>query len=255
MRVFNKRIILMPRTIGWFSSGAASAVAIKISNPDLIVFCDTGSEDEDNKRFMSDCEKWYDRKITVLKNEKFKDTWEVWEKRKYISGIAGAPCTGELKIKPRVSFQKPGDVHIFGYTADSKDIKRAESLRENYPDLTVKTPLIERGIKKAGCLAMIESAGIKPPRVYAMGFPNANCIPCCKATSPAYWALVRRNFPKEFNRMLELSKKLSVRLTKINGERAFIDEIPEDHAITEALAPECDMLCWLAEQELFEIGC
>lgn len=240
----------MGRIVSWFSTGAASAVATKISNPDVIAYCDPGSEDEDNKRFMADCEKWFGKPITILKSDKYEDTWDVWEKRQYICGHAGAPCTGELKIKPRLAFQLPDDIHVFGYTTDSKDIQRAETLRENWPDLHIVTPLIDRGISKAACLAMILKAGIQPPRVYAMGFPNANCIPCCKSQSPSYYALVRKEFPLKFHRMAELSRRLNVRLVKIGKERAFIDEIPPDQSTTEAIAPECDLLCSMAEEEL-----
>lgn len=85
------------RTISWFSCGAASAVATRRAKPDVIAYCETGSEDEDNARFMDDCRAWFGQEITVLRNPDFVDTWEVWGKRKYISGIAGAPCTSELK--------------------------------------------------------------------------------------------------------------------------------------------------------------
>ena len=44
----------MSRTVSWFSCGAASAVATKLSNPDVVAYCDTGSEDYDNKRFFND---------------------------------------------------------------------------------------------------------------------------------------------------------------------------------------------------------
>ncbi|HNI21003.1 MAG TPA: hypothetical protein PLS35_19960, partial [Nitrospira sp.] len=86
--------------------------------------------------------------------------------------------------------------------------------------------------------------------VYAMGFPNANCIPCGKATSPAYWALVRQEFPVQFHRMAGLCRDVGARLTRIDDVRMFIDEIPEGHPVTEAIAPECDFLCSLAEQDL-----
>jgi hypothetical protein len=142
-------------------------------------------------------------------------------------------------------------VHIFGYTADSADVKRAAMLRENWPDLIVETPLIDRGIDKAACLALLAKAGIAPPRTYAMGFPNANCIPCCKATSPAYWALVRKHYPEQFQRMAELSRRLGATLTRIDGERAYIDQVPHDQAVTDPIAPACDMLCQLAERDLF----
>lgn len=244
----------MPRTVCHFSCGAASAVATKLalaSNHDAIaVYAETGAEDSDNLRFLADCEKWFGISVIRLKNPKFRDTWDVWEKRKYIAGVAGAPCTGELKISPRLAFQKPDDIHIFGYTADSNDIRRAEAFRENWPDLQIRTPLIDKGINKAACLSMILKAGIEPPRTYAMGFPNANCIPCCKAQSPDYWALVRREYPMQFKRMDDLSRKLGAKLVKIKGERVFVGDIPEDWPVTEPIAPECDFLCQMAEQDI-----
>lgn len=148
-----------------------------MSSPDVIAYNVTGSEDVDNARFYKDCEKWFGKKITRVESGKFRDTWDVWETRRYLRGQSGAPCTQELKIKPRLQFQRPDDIHIFGYTADRTDVKRAEGFRDHWPDLTVEFPLIERGITKSACLAMIESAGLRLPRVYSMGFPNANCIP------------------------------------------------------------------------------
>ena len=241
----------MSRVVSWFSCGAASAIATLLASPDVIAYCETGSEDFDNARFMHDCERVFGRLITKLRNEKFADTWAVWEERRYIAGNAGAPCTGILKVDPRLHFQRPDDIHVFGYTADSRDVARAEAMREHWPELRISTPLIDKGITKAACLAMLKSLGIQPPRVYAMGLPNANCIPCCKATSPDYWALIRKEFPAEFSRMAKLSRDLGARLTRINGERSFIDEIPDDQPVTQAIAPECDFLCGLAEQELF----
>ena len=199
---------------------------------------------------MDDCSIWFGQEITLLKNPKYKDTWDVWEKNKYISGIAGAPCTKQLKVAPRLAFQKPDDIHIFGYTADSSDVKRAKGLTENWPELKCEFPLIERGLTKASCMSMIEKAGLKLPAIYSFGFPNANCVPCCKAQSPSYWAMVRKHFPDEFKRMAQLSRKLGARLAKLKGERIFIDEVPQDQKLTEPLAPDCDFLCSLAEQDL-----
>lgn len=237
------------RRVSWFSCGAALAIATKLSNPDVIAYCETGSEHPDNKRFMADCEEWFQQEIQIIASEKFKDTWAVWEKRRYISGIKGAPCTSELKVAPRLKFQRDDDIHIFGYTADWRDAQRVDAMRENWPDLTVEAPLVERGVTKAACIEMLRRAGLVEPVTYAMGFPNANCLPCVKATSPAYWALIRKEFPEEFNRMAKLSRELGARLTRIDDERIFIDEIPEDHPTTDPIAPDCDFLCALAEQE------
>ena len=97
---------------------------------------------------------------------------------------------------------------------------------------------------------MLKGAGIRPPLTYALGFPNANCLPCVKATSPAYWALVRKEFPDKFARMVKLSRELDVRLTRINDVRIFIDEIPADFPTTNPIVPACDFLCVLAEKDM-----
>lgn len=237
------------RTVSWFSCGAASAVATKLVTEAMPVYCETGAEHEDNPRFMSDCESWFGKKVERLRSDRYSDTWTLWKERRWLAGPEGALCTIELKVIPRLTFQRPDDIHVFGYTADAPDKKRAEMLRTNFPELTIKTPLIERGLTKAACLAMIEKAGIALPPLYALGFPNNNCIPCVKATSPDYWALVRKVRPIEFARMVDLSRSLGVRLTRINGERAFIDEIPPDWPTTQPIAPVCDFLCHIAEQE------
>ena len=167
-----------------------------------------------------------------------------------MAGIDGAPCTVELKVAPRLAYQRPDDAHVFGYTADANDVARAKRLRANYPELRIQTPLIDRGITKAGCLAMIERAGIALPPMYALGFMSNNCLPCVKATSPSYWNLVRQQFPEQFDRMAKLSRDLDVRLCRIEDERRFIDEIPVDHPTTNPVQPSCDFLCHLAEMDL-----
>ena len=153
-------------------------------------------------------------------------------------------------MKPRLAWQRPDDIHVFGYTADGPDADRAKRLRDNYPELTIRTPLIDRGLTKAACLDMVQRVGIVLPPMYAMGFANNNCIPCVKATSASYWALVRKQFPAEFNRMAKLSRELGVRLCRINDERQFIDEIPADHPTTDPIQPSCDFLCHIAEQDI-----
>lgn len=236
------------RALVWFSCGAASAVAASITLRERrdgveLVYCDTRSEDADSKRFLADVERWLGVKVTIIGSDKYADTWDVWERRNYLSGPSGAPCTRELKVLPRLSFQRATDTHVFGYTADPADVKRAERLRDNNPDMDIETPLIDEGVTKAATLALIESAGIAVPRLYALGFHNNNCMPCVKATSPSYWALVRQERPEEFARIAELSRRKGVRLARVNNERVFVDEIPLDWPTTDPIVPSCDFNC------------
>lgn len=245
----------MTRHIVWID-GVASVMAAAFylqSWPEaLLVTCRTGSEDEDNLRFHDDVQRRLNREIIVLKNEDYEDTMSVWKKKRYISGIAGAPCTGDLKIWPRLQFQQDGDVHVFGYTADGNDQKRYRNFLANYPDLAVVVPLIERGISKANCRALAQDMGLKEPRSYDMGFPNANCLKygCGKATSPGYWALHRIHFPEGHAEMARFSREIGCRLVELNGERIFLDELPADFPPRDPVAPACDFLCHINGQDL-----
>jgi hypothetical protein len=245
----------MSRTLAWFSCGVASATATMLVAYAEPVYCETGSEHPDNERFLADCEKWFGRKVTRIRSERYADTWDVWKKRRYLAGVKGALCTVELKLMPRLAFQRPDDVHVLGYTADREDVNRADRLQANYPELRISTPLIERGLTKAHCLDLIQRAGITLPPLYALGFRNNNCIPCVKAQSPSYWALVRQEFPEEFDRLAKLSRELGAKLVKIGDgqggrKRIFIDEVPLDQPTTDPVQPSCDFLCHLAEEEM-----
>ncbi len=246
----------MSRHLIWWSDGIASAITAAFYLKDhpeaLIVLCDTGTEDDDNARFRADCMAWLKREVTVLKNPNFEDNYAVWEKRRYMSGVAGAPCTMEQKVTPRLEFQREGDVHVFGYTHDTRDRVRFSNFGKNYPDLIHVAPLIERGITKANCLALMQDIGIEPARTYEMGFPNANCLGsgCVKATSPDYWSLFRFRFPDRFAKTARVSREIGCRLLEIHKERLFLDELPADWPMLNPVAPACDFLCHINGQDL-----
>ena len=236
------------RKIGWLSAGAASAVACMMSRPDVVAYCETGSEHPDNARFLTDCEQALGWQVQRLASTEYADTWDVWERRAYMAGPAGAPCTLELKVKPRLAFQRPGDVHVFGYTCE--EVRRADAIRQHWPELSIECPLIDLGITKAGARAILRTKGIAEPVTYSMGLPHANCIPCSKASAAGYWALIRERWPDRFNRAAELSRKLGARLLWHKGGRKFIDELPADYPSRQADIPACDFACQLAEQDL-----
>lgn len=245
----------MSRTLIWWSTGAASAVMAQLMlwrKPDaIIVRCETSNEDPDNYRFEADIMRLLNRTMTLLKSDEYENVWDVWQKKRYMSGIKGAPCTAAMKIAPRLAFQRPDDTHVFGYTADADDVDRFERLKANYPELKVRVPLIDQGVTKAGSMALVERWGVALPRSYAMGFPNANCLEtgCVKATSPDYWSRYRFHFPEKFARTAAYAREIGCRLTRINDVRIFIDEIPSDWPMTNPIVPACDFLCHLAEME------
>lgn len=214
------------RTLAWFSCGDASAVACHLTLRDdpsaQVVRIHLTTEHPDNDRFAIDCAAWYGKPIETIASEKFKDTWHVWESRRYIAGIKGAPCTTELKKAVRHAYQRVDDLHVMGYTVEEQ--KRADTFCQNNPELDVSFPLIAAKLRKADCHAIVRNAGIELPAMYKLGFDNNNCIGCPKGGA-GYWNMIRQHFPEQFERMAQLSRELGARLVKQDGERCFLDEL------------------------------
>lgn len=242
-----------PRVIVWFSCGAASAVAAKLALSDYggdrvqIVYVDPGSEHPDSQRFMADCVRWFNSPIKTLRSEKYRDTWQVWEERRFLVGPKGALCTGELKKAPRFAFQRPDDVQVFGYTAEEQD--RADQFRAQNFEVILETPLIQRGLMKADCLAMIERAGIELPAMYRLGFSNNNCIGCVKG-GMGYWNRIRRTFPDVFDRMAKLERNIGHSVNSDKSGPVWLDEMDPTRGRDNEIAPECSLLCAATESEI-----
>ncbi|GKV89336.1 hypothetical protein [Pectobacterium carotovorum] len=239
----------------WFSCGAASAVAAKLTIEKYgnthnirVLNNPVEEEDEDNRRFLRDIEKWLGVDIESVVNPMFPNSSavEVWDHQRYMSGVAGAPCTKALKKLARTHWEKKYGANceyvVLGFTAD--ELHRAENFRKNEVQSLLPI-LIDAGYTKGDCFRIITDAGIQLPRIYHLGYPNANCIGCVKATSPTYWNLVRRKHPDVFAARAEQSRRLGSRLARYEGKRIYLDELPPD-AVGRPLKDmdfECGIFC------------
>lgn len=217
----------------WFSCGAASAVAAKktlekygdiadvriVNNP-------VKEEHPDNRRFLKDVEAWLNHPIEIAINKKYPNysCVEVWDERKYMEGLGGAPCTFELKKKAREQWEEKNhpDWHVLGFTLNEWD--RAERFMKGERSNMIPV-LIDEKLSKFDCFQIVIEAGVKLPEIYSLGYPNANCIGCVKATSPTYWNHVRKMHPDEFKQRAEQSRDIGARLVRVNGERIFLDQL------------------------------
>jgi hypothetical protein len=217
----------------WFSCGAASAVAAKLT---LDKYASTAririlnnpvvEEDADNRRFLLDVQAWLGVEIETVAARRYplQSARDVWEQRSFMSGPKGAPCTIELKKRARQDWEADNraDWHVLGFTADEKTRHDRFVLTERSNVLPV---LIDNGVTKNDCYAILQDAGLTLPRVYRMGYPNANCIGCVKATSPTYWNHVRQQHPDVFQDRAEQSRRLGARLVRVDNRRVFLDEL------------------------------
>ena len=85
--------------------------------------------------------------------------------------------------------------------------------------------LIDAGVTKGDCYRILREAGLEIPKMYRMGYPNANCIGCVKATSPTYWNHVRKQHPDVFEARAEQSARIGAKLVRVKGERIQLKDL------------------------------
>lgn len=257
----NEKQVMSGETIAvWFSCGAASAVAAKRTVEKYGARCNVrvinnpvAEEHEDNQRFLRDVQAWIGIKVETAVSKEFPScsAVDVWAKRKYMSGITGAPCTYELKKRARQQWEATHKAEwcVLGFTFDEQS--RADRFIKTERSNLIPI-LVDERISKSDCFRILFAADIEIPIIYKLGYPNANCIGCCKATSATYWNHVRNTHPDIFAQRAVQSREIGARLVRLNGERVFLDELPED-AIGDSMAAmgvECGSFC--EERTLFD---
>jgi 3'-phosphoadenosine 5'-phosphosulfate sulfotransferase (PAPS reductase)/FAD synthetase len=270
-----------------FSCGAASAVSALIclmEKPEKIelVYTDPGLEHKDNQRFLRDFEKLVGQKVTILKSEKYNSPMDVFEDKRFLSmPNVGAPCTTELKKKTSQKYlgvRLLEEVSIFGY--DPKERHRAKRFKENNPELKSRFPLIEQSISKNDCYYILDALGLDLPYMYKLGYRNANCTGCVKATSMGYWAAIREDFPDIYEWYAKFERKIGKKddngkpagmalnkkyipcpyckdksCDKCNDDgkfrqRVFLDELPKDQKPTRNISFTCGYSCGAQDMEI-----
>ena len=227
--------------ICWFSCGATSAIATKITlqqrNDVRVIYINTGSEHPDSLRFLHDCEKGFKHPIEIYSSPKYKNHWDVIERERFLNSPFGARCTLELKKKVRWYIEdeiKHWDAQIFGF--DISETKRADRFREQYPTSKAYFPLIESQLSKSDCLALLRKANIEIPMMYRLGYHNNNCVGCVKG-GKGYWTKIKKDFPNVFDRMAKLERDLNCSCIK----DCFLDELkPVDMP---PIIESCSLFC------------
>ncbi|MDH1865692.1 hypothetical protein N5D83_02515 [Pseudomonas chengduensis] len=256
--------IVLPdsRIVVQFSCGAASAVAGKLALAQYGATHDVqfinaflANEHVDNRRFLADCQVWLGRNITVLADEKYgADIIQVFRRERYMKGPHGAPCTKHLKRRLLDAWKQPGDVMVLGYTAEEAD--RLDDFRERNPDRPAIAPLIDLGLGKDDCKALIIRAGIALPITYQMGYENANCIGCVKG-GEGYWRAIRADFPEQFEALCLVQDELGpgswflrYRSGPRTGERFPLRDLPDGPIRRNEAIPACSFFCEMAEADI-----
>lgn len=243
-----------PTEVAWRSAGITSAVtcylALKI-NPDVrLVYQHIDDAHPDNIRFMAECEKWYGKKIEVIKSKKYDSVSEVIQETGFVNGAYGARCTLELKKQVRIDFQNANSItaQYFGFEYSIKQINRAVRFYDKYKDLNPIFLLIEEKLDKNECAGIIINAGIELPEMYKLGYENNNCIGCTKG-GKGYWNKIRVDFPDAFQQRA-IDERVAGH-SCIKG--VFLDELkPHIGKKTKIVIPECGAFCQSEFKDVYD---
>lgn len=214
-----------------FSTGLSSALcAVRVlekygKENTKIVFLDTKIEDDDNYRFMADFEKKFD--VEILKLSEGRTPYQVFEDKNIIPVGKVVPCTFNLKINLFKNWlktqEKPITIYI-GY--DWKEIHRCEKTKSNYEALgyNVDFPLLWDPIEKRRYSEVfINDYGIRPPRMYSMGYTHANCGGMCVKQGMGDWLRTLKYFPERFEKIENweayMREKLNINYSFIKDRR------------------------------------
>ena len=148
-------------------------------------------------------------------------------------------------------------VLVLGYTAEEKH--RLDDWLDNWPDRPIITPLIDRGLTKEDCKAMVLRAGIRLPAMYELGYDNANCIGCVTG-GLGYFRAIREDFPQQFERLAQAEDKVAAlhgegayilrhRSGPLKGQRFALRELPAGKPHRGEPLPSCGLFCETAEKE------
>tara|TARA_R110002074_G_scaffold3987_6_gene20302 strand:+ start:979 stop:1731 length:753 start_codon:yes stop_codon:yes gene_type:complete len=237
-----------PRVVSWFSCGAASAFATYLardkyqSNYFEAVYCRVREEHEDNLRFLYDYSKACDLPVkTIGDSEHDSSIYKVFEKRKFIKGATGAPCTMILKKNVRKVYQRPTDIQIFGYTAEESG--RADRFVDSNNEVNVDFILLENNWTKEDCMEFVKDMGIEIPVMYKLGYSNNNCVGCVKG-GMGYWNKIRVDFPDAFDRMASLERKIGHAVNKDKNGAVYLDLLASDRGnFKKDKPPACGFTC------------
>lgn len=189
-----------------FSGGVASWCAAKRvaerhgTEGLTLLFADTSTEDEDTYRFLEEAAANVGGILARVSDGR--DIWQVFQDERFIGNSRTDPCSRILKRSISDRFRDahfdPADTTCYvGF--DWTEEHRLERLRKRCSPWRYEAPMMDAPIlEKPDMLAWATREGLALPRLYALGFPHANCGGFCVKAGHAHFAHLLRVLPDRY---------------------------------------------------------
>lgn len=164
-----------------------------------LLFADTNTEDQDNYRFLEEAAA--DIGAPLVRLSDGRDVWQVFRDERMIGNTRLSTCSRALKQRPARRWldehASPDAVVIVGI--DWTEEHRLAAISRNYAPRRVAAPLCEPPyLEPEQIAAALADRGIRPPRLYGLGFAHANCGGFCVRAGQGQFVQLLRTFPERY---------------------------------------------------------
>lgn len=180
---------------------AALAVYMRQYHPEINVeyfFTDTGKELPEVYEFLGRLEGVLGKPIERLNPDRDFDFW-LKQYNTFLPSAQTRWCTRQLKLRPFEQWIKPMLEHgdkVWSYVAIRGDEEYREGYTSKHENLTIKLPLKEAGIDKAGVMEILDSSGLGLPRYYEWR-TRSGCT-FCFFQQKIEWVRLKERHPDAF---------------------------------------------------------
>ena len=192
-------VVMFSGGIGSWAAATRVAEAHGTSNLTLL-FTDTLIEDPDLYRFLDEAAA--DVGGQLVKIADGRTPWQVFRDVKFLGNTRVDPCSRVLKRDLADAWisehYQPEDVTIH-VGIDWTEAHRFERMAPRKLPYRYEAPLLnEPLLTKRDWLQRLRSRGIRPPRLYRLGFPHNNCGGGCVKAGQGQFALLLRHLPEVY---------------------------------------------------------
>lgn len=166
----------------------------------LLLFSDTKQEDEDTYRFLHEAAADIGARLEIVADGR--DVWQAFRDARFLGNTRVDVCSRLLKREPiarwlRDNASPDSDVLVYGMTWDEPH--RIETVSERWKPWRTLFPLNGPPfLSKSQVLAAAKLRGLRPPRLYEMGFPHGNCGGACVKAGQSQWARLLDVMPERY---------------------------------------------------------
>lgn len=192
-----------------FSGGAASyATAKRVVErhgaEDLtLLFSDTNTEDSDLYRFLGEAARDVGGELVVLDNGG-RTIWDSFREARFLGNTRVDICSRKLKREPcdewlEQNCDKAETVVYVGISWEERHrFDRLTAIRSG-KGWHYEAPLCDAPfLRREEILEQLGEAGIRPPRLYGLGFKHNNCGGGCVKAGHSHWEHLLKTLPDVF---------------------------------------------------------